>query len=82
MLGPVDGAVVMIEPIGPTCEHGIGEGIESTTAAMQYWPGVAGWAAASDGGMRKFAAWLRANIGVLPIKRLHVWADAKRAGIG
>lgn len=83
MLGPCDGAVVMLAPPSPNGDLGIGEGIESTAAAMQFF-GIPGWAACSDGGMRKFAIWLRENSKakkLLSVKRLSIWADAKRAGV-
>jgi hypothetical protein len=86
MLGsPGDGAVIMLGQPDGEGTLGIGEGIESTLAAMQLYNTKAGWACASDGGMKRFAVWLRdnpASAKTLRVKRLLVWADLGKAGEG
>jgi putative DNA primase/helicase len=82
MLGPTDGAVVMLAPVSGR-QLGIGEGIETTLACMQ--PelfGVPGWAAASAGGMKAIAAAIDADPAAFRagIDRLYVWADRGAAG--
>jgi putative DNA primase/helicase len=82
MLGPVDGAVVML---GQPCRGllGIAEGIETTAAAMSLFGGVSGWAAGSAGGLERFGQWLVAHPGwawQAGIRRLLIWADARKAG--
>jgi putative DNA primase/helicase len=82
MLGPARGAVIMLgQPRRGLL--GIGEGIETTLAASLLFSGVPGWAAGSDDGLRKFGEWLVTHPGwawQAGIRRLLIWADAKRAG--
>jgi hypothetical protein len=77
MLGPVDG-VVMLAPISEDGTIGIAEGIETAAAAMRMF-GVPCWSTLSDGGMKKFAAWI-AERGAGPLKRLVIFADKGAAG--
>jgi putative DNA primase/helicase len=82
MLGPVDGAVVMLEQ---PCRGllGIGEGIESALAASALFRGVPGWAAGSAGALERFGQWLVAHpdwAWQAGIRRLLIWADARKPG--
>jgi len=82
MLGVTDGAVVMLgQPrLGLL---GIAEGIETTLAASVLFKGVPGWAACSAGGLVRFGEWLVAHPGwawQAGIRRLLIWADARKAG--
>jgi putative DNA primase/helicase len=79
MLGPVDGAVIRFA-LPADGVLGIGEGPESTLAAMQLY-GIPGWAAASAGNMHKLASAL-ATRGPFPgVARLAVWSDGEAGGI-
>jgi putative DNA primase/helicase len=75
-LGAMDGAVVMLSPIGE--RMGIGEGIESTLAGMQLF-GLPGWATASADNMRKLGDFL-AHYGAGIIRELVIFADRGKAG--
>jgi hypothetical protein len=80
MLGPP--ATVMLGPIAPDGGLGVGEGIESTAAAMQLF-GVPGWAGVTAGGMAKLAKWLWTNPTsetARAIRHLLIWNDADPAG--
>jgi len=81
MLGPVDGAVVMLgAPANGLL--GIAEGIETTLAASSLFR-VPGCAAGSAGGLERFGQWLVAHPGwawSIGIRRLLIWADARKAG--
>jgi hypothetical protein len=81
MLGPaMDGVVMLAQPEMSDGTLLVGEGIESTLAAMQLYQ-RAGWAAASDGSMRKLGDWLREHPETAQrIKRLLVCADKGEAG--
>ncbi|HJU18593.1 MAG TPA: phage/plasmid primase, P4 family [Stellaceae bacterium] len=80
MLGPIDGAVIMLTPIAEDGVLAMGEGIETTAAGMQLFGIASGWAAMSTDGMRKFGQWLAAHPGQLPIKRLVILADKGEGG--
>ncbi len=82
MLG-TPGLVMLALPEWADGNLGMGEGIETTAAAMELFK-VPGWAAASDGGMKRFANWLRDNWRPDSdhcIRRLYIWADAGAAGM-
>jgi Family of unknown function (DUF5906)/Toprim domain len=78
MLGPCNGGVVMLAPIGADGTLGIAEGIESATAAMQL-TGVPCWSGLSAGNMRKMGAALALVKG---LRRLIVFADIGPDGEG
>jgi hypothetical protein len=80
MLGPSDGGVVMLAPLGEDGTLGVAEGIETAAAAATMFGGVAVWATLSAGGLRKFGVWLAAN--PHPVRRLLIFADAGSVGEG
>lgn len=88
--GSADGMVIRLaEPEVSGGAIGVGTGIETTLAAMKLF-GVAGMAAASDGGLRKFGLWLSRMTESDPegfkrytsrVKCLLIWADRKHSGV-
>jgi len=73
LLGPSRGGVIALAPISPEGILGIGEGIESSMAAMALF-NVPCWSAISAGGMRIFAEAL-ARGQPCGLKNLSVFAD-------
>lgn len=78
MLGPVQGAVVMLSPYGGDV-LGIAEGIETGLSAMQIY-GVPVWACGSDSGIRAFGRNLKETGNAPGIRRLWIFADRGLAG--
>jgi putative DNA primase/helicase len=76
MLGPCEGAVVMLSPLA--ARMGVGEGIESTLAAMEIFD-IPAWATGSADNMRKLGDYLALNPGC-PIRQLEIFADRGKAG--
>jgi hypothetical protein len=82
MLGPAKGAVIMLQQPERGL-LGVGEGIETVLAASSLFGDTPGWAAGSAGGLERFGDWLVANPGwawQAGIRRLLIWADARKAG--
>lgn len=77
-LGPSQGGVIMLAPPDADGNLGIGEGIETTLAAMWLYQRP-GWAAGT-GYMRSFGEWIRAHGPPAGVRRLWVWADKGRDG--
>jgi len=83
MVGPCDGGVIMLAPIDAEGRLGVAEGVETTLSAMQLY-GIPGWAAGSDGNIKKFGEWLTAEPGraeQIGLKTLSIWADRGNAGV-
>src|SRR5204863_7341145 len=72
MLGPCQGGVVMLMPIGADGSLGVGEGVESSLAAHKLF-GVPTWAGLSTSGMHGF---------VFPagLRKLFIFADKGAGG--
>jgi putative DNA primase/helicase len=80
MLGPVEGAVIRFALPDESGTLGIGEGPESTLAAMQIYS-IPGWSAASAGNFHKLAAALIARGPFPGVARLAVWSDGEAGGV-